>query len=419
VRYRSVFCSVGWPLHPGRSGGEIRDFHLVRRLLTVSRLEFFAVHGYDPGSREDLLRTAVDALHTPKILPSRTGFRAWAHGHLRRRNLPILGARYAWDTEAQLANLSVLRPAMEEALARLDPDFLFVSPQTNPVALLLDTRRLRTRLIMASYDVEAVRIRRFAQSERGRRRLAMILEARRAARFERQNLALFDGVVAVSDLDKSIFVREHGFAPERVLVIENGVDPEYFAFHPRPSGGTTEIVLVGALSYRANEQAAWRLLGRIMPIVRRAHPQARLCLVGQNPAPALLAQSDGRETVVTGTVEDVRPFLARAAAVCVPLVSGAGTKYKVLEALSAGVPVVCSPLAVEGLDLEHEHHLLIGDSDEELAAALVRLIDDPPLAGRLAAEGRRMVETRYAWAVNLPRLDGWLDRMAVLPKRRP
>jgi glycosyltransferase involved in cell wall biosynthesis len=156
-----------------------------------------------------------------------------------------------------------------------------------------------------------------------------------------------------------------------------------------------------------------------MPLVRRTHPETRLHLVGQSPSPALLAQSDGKSTVVTGTVDDVRPYLARASAVCVPLIAGSGTKYKLLEALSAGAPVVCSPLAVEGLELADEQHLLVAESDEGLATALRRLIDDPPLARRLAAEGRRMVETRYAWDANLPRLDGWLDQMAALPKRHP
>ena len=65
-RYRSVFCSVGWPLHPGRSGGEIRDFHLLRHLLTLSRVEFFALNGFHADGRADALRPLVDALHTPE-----------------------------------------------------------------------------------------------------------------------------------------------------------------------------------------------------------------------------------------------------------------------------------------------------------------------------------------------------------------
>ena len=134
---------------------------------------------------------------------------------------------------------------MEEALARLDPDFFFVSPQTNPAALFVDART-QARRIMASYDVEAVRLARFVRSERGLRRLAFTLEARRAARFERENLAQFDGIIAVSELDRAAFVERYRFPPERVLVIENGVDPGYFAFHERTRDEDGHVVFVGA-----------------------------------------------------------------------------------------------------------------------------------------------------------------------------
>ena len=420
---------MGWPLHPGRSGGEIRDFHLLRHLLTLSRVEFFALHGFHADGRADALRPRVDALHTPDTVtppPPIAGdpeaafsLGAWIRAHLRRRNLPFWGARYAWDTEAQRPNLRLLRAPLEEALARLDPDFFFVSPQTNPAALFVDARRSRARRIMASYDVEAVRLARFVRSERGLRRLALSLEARRAARFERENLAQFDGIIAVSELDRAAFVERYRFPPERVLVIENGVDPGYFAFHERSRDDDGHVVFVGALSYLANEQAAWRLVRRIMPIVRRARPRARLSLVGQGTPEALRAEHDGRTTVVTGTVPDVRPYLAAATVACVPLIAGSGTKYKVLEALSAGLPVVCTPLATEGLPLESGRHLLVEETDEGLAGAILRVLDDPALARRLAEEGRREVEARHSWDANLPRLGGWLEQLRSMPRRQP
>ena len=430
TQYRSAFCSVGWPLHPGRSGGEIRDFHLLRHLLTLSRVEFFALNGFNADGRVDALRPFVDALHTPETVTppppvaddpeAAFSLGAWIRAHLRRRNLPFWGARYAWDTEAQRPNLRLLRPLLEETLARLDPDFFFVSPQTNPVALFVEMRT-KARRIMASYDVEAVRLERFVQSSHGLRKLALGLEARRAARFERENLAYFDGVIAVSALDRAVFVERYGLAPERVLVIENGVDPEYFAFQDRPSrtgaGDDLHVVFVGALSYLPNEQAAWRLIDRVMPMVRRVRPQARLSLVGQGASEALRARHDGRSTIVTGTVPDVRPYLAGADVACMPLASGSGTKYKVLEALSAGLPVVCTPLATEGLPLESGRHLLVEETDEGLAGAILRVMDDPALARRLAEEGRREVEARHSWDANLPRLGGWLEQLRSMPRR--
>lgn len=221
----------------------------------------------------------------------------------------------------------------------------------------------------------------------------------------------------MSEKDKDAFVETYGFSPERVVVIENSVDPHYFAFVERRVASTPHVVFVGTLNYLANRQAAWRLLRDIMPRVREHHPNACLWIVGQGPEPALLAQNDGHRTVITGRVEDVRPYLAQASVACVPLSAGAGTKYKILEALSAGVPTVCTPVALEGLDLRDDQELLVRETNEELAAAIVTLIDQPSMAAQMARQGREAIERHYTWDGNLPHLDDWLRLIASLPRR--
>jgi hypothetical protein len=99
------------------------------------------------------------------------------------------------------------------------------------------------------------------------------------------------------------------------------------------------------------------------------------------------------------------------------LVIGSGTKYKVLEALCAGVPAVCTPLAVEGLALQHGEHVLLAEDDEQLATTIIELLEQPELAARLAHTARDTVEQRYTWDANLVRLDAWLAQLAALPRR--
>ena len=166
------------------------------------------------------------------------------------------------------------------------------------------------------------------------------------------------------------------------------------------------------------QQAAWRLIRGIMPILWESYPDARLWIVGQQPGAKLKAQSDGERIVVTGRVEDVRPYLSGASVGCVPLSAGSGTKYKVLEALSAGMPLVCTPLAIEGLELEDGKHLLLGNDDKELASALMRLLEQPDLGKEITCQGNEWVQQRYSWDVILPRMDGWLDALKAMPFRR-
>jgi glycosyltransferase involved in cell wall biosynthesis len=428
ARYRSLFCSFLWPRYPGHSGGEIRDFHLVRHLASVSDVEFFALHDVPGEGQEDALAAHVQARHDPRtIAASRPELVQAEHypakvldrivRRLRRARVPVPGRRYHFDAEMQLVNARTWSVgALREALVRSAPDFLFVSPQVNPVALLLP-EGAPTRLVMASYDVERVRMERFAAAASGLAAVALRWEAARAARFERDNLRRYDGVIAVSELDRRHYVEDYGFPEERVLVLENGVDPGYFPFVERARGGAPQVVYVGNLRYPPNAQAAVRLVRGVMPVVWRQRPDTQVVIVGDGPPPEVEAEARPGRVMVTGRVGDVRPHLAKAWVACVPLLAGSGTKYKVLEALSAGVPLVCSPLAAEGLDLEPGRHLALGASDDDLGREVVRLLDDAEAARALAQRGRQRVEERYAWDVNLPRLSGWLDWLRREPPR--
>ncbi|MET0555790.1 MAG: glycosyltransferase family 4 protein [Vicinamibacteria bacterium] len=428
ARYSALFCSLLWPRYPGHSGGEIRDFHLVQHLASLCQLEFFALHHLPGEEQQDPLAAHVHALHDPRTislsrpdlldpepLPAKVLDRLVRR--IRRARLPLLGPRYHFDVEEQLVNARTWTlGALAEAVRTRPPDFLFVSPQVNPVGLLLSPSP-RTRTVLASYDVERVRMDRLAAAAHGLAALALRLEAARARRFEAENLRRFDGVIAVSELDRRIYVDEYGLPPERVLVVENGVDPAYFSYRPRRREGPPRVLYVGNLRYPPNAQAALRLLRRIMPRLWAQVPDAEVVVLGAGPPPELLAEKRDR-VKVTGLVEDVRPYLADAWVGCFPLLAGSGTKYKVLEALSAGLPLVCSPLAAEGLALEHGSHLLVGEGDEDIAAGLARVIGDASLAGALAERGRAQVERHYAWSVNLPRVGAWLEWLRGAPAGR-
>jgi len=427
--WNSFICSFAWPMHPGLCGGEIRDFHVLGRLLSFSRVTYYSFLDVPRDGRSNPLAPYVDAVHSPQTVlklrpnlattPPRPALAGRIINRLRQSDWPVVGPRYHLDAVAKIPHLrAFLLSALHTDLEREKPDFLFVGPQLNPTAMLLADVSPGTRLIMASYDVEAVRVSRLAGARRGLLgRLAGRLEARRAEAFERDNLALYDGVIAVSELDKELFVERYGLSADRVLVLPNAVDPDFFHFTERPAGPCKMVVFAASLGYEPNHQAALRLVDRIMPLVRREHPDAVAWIVGQNPQPRLAARHDGARVVVAGNVPDVRPYLASAAVSCVPLMAGSGTKYKILEALSGGVPVVCSPIGAEGLALGDGDELLIGRTDEELAGAVSRVLSDPALSGRLARQGRARIEQLYCWDVALSGLRPWLAAVAEMPRR--
>jgi glycosyltransferase involved in cell wall biosynthesis len=232
------------------------------------------------------------------------------------------------------------------------------------------------------------------------------LESAALRRLERKAVADFDVVCVVTEQDRA---RLPSGAVE-VLVCPNGWTPD------APLAASTEpvAVFVALLGWPPNADAARWLAIDVWPRVRAQHRDARLLLVGRDPLPALRALvAPGVEVV--GTVPDVRPYLAQALVALAPLRSGGGSRLKVLEAMSAGRPVVATPKGAEGQeDLVGDGLILAGD-EVALAQEISRLFADPAAAARLGERARHAVATRYDWDVTLAPLLSLID--SRLPAR--
>lgn len=234
----------------------------------------------------------------------------------------------------------------------------------------------------------------------------------KAKRVERRLSRLFDAVYVVSEADRAYLA-----AIDRrlkIYVVPNGVDTDYFVPRPGPEPPPAHIVFTGAMDYRANEDAALFFHREMYPRILRSLPDVRLWLVGRDPSPRVAALARDSRIVVTGAVEDVRPYLVRASVVVVPMRLGAGTRIKVLEALSMAKPVVSTSVGTEGLEVVAGRHYVAADDPEAFAAAVVRLVGDPVERWRLGAEGRALVEADYDWRVALAPL-----RQAVAETAKP
>ena len=159
-----------------------------------------------------------------------------------------------------------------------------------------------------------------------------------------------------------------------------------------------EILFLGSLDWRPNLDALALFLDRIFPAVRLAEPSARLTIVGRTPSAALerrVSETEGAELIAN--VPDVRPYLARAGVLTVPLRIGGGSRLKILEALATGLAVVSTTVGAEGLDLKNGEHLDIVDDPVAFASRLVETIRSPIRAQAMAEHGRRLVLERYDW----------------------
>jgi glycosyltransferase involved in cell wall biosynthesis len=151
------------------------------------------------------------------------------------------------------------------------------------------------------------------------------------------------------------------------------------------------------MDWLPNDDAVRYFVGHVLPLVRSEVPDARFWAVGRRPLPALRALASEAVTV-TGTVDDIRPFLDRGAVCVVPLRSGSGTRIKIFEAMAMGKSVVSTTLGAEGLPVTHDRDILLADSPEEFARTIVALLRDPARRRRLGGAARELVERNHSWA---------------------
>lgn len=239
------------------------------------------------------------------------------------------------------------------------------------------------------------------------RRVYWRFEAMKFAREERAFWRFADACVMTSARETAIARATPGV--RLAATVPNGVDLETFRpIEDAPIATTdaarAEIVFTGLLSYRPNEDGVRWLIQEVMPRIQARHPGASLTVVGKEVPPALAGLASPNVTF-TGWVNDVRPYLARANAVVVPLRAGSGTRLKIIEALAMGTGVVSTSVGCEGLDVASGRELLIADTPDAFADAVVKLIDDPDLARRLGKTGRELMERRHGWPASAAALE--------------
>jgi polysaccharide biosynthesis protein PslH len=251
-----------------------------------------------------------------------------------------------------------------------------------------------------------------------RSRLTARLELARTERYEGWATGQFDRVTVTSEIDAQELgqlslrrIRQPQVAG-RIVIVPNGVDLQYFVPAAEPRRPLT-LVVTGKMSYHANVTAVTCFAKDVMPRIWRIHPAATLWIVGKNPPQEIRelgAWWSGKEPLdlkgcadariqVTGTVDDVRPFLRRAALAVAPIYYGAGIQNKVLEALACGTPVVATPQAVSALRVRSGEDLVVAQDGQDFAESVSSLLSDPERQARLGAAGRRYVEVNHDWCV--------------------
>jgi polysaccharide biosynthesis protein PslH len=248
-------------------------------------------------------------------------------------------------------------------------------------------------------DALSLGMERRGREERGPARLVARIEAKRLRRYERALGRIADRTVVVSRRDREAI----GDLPG-LCIVPNAVDLEAFPFASTGREPAT-LVLTGNMGYFPNVNAAVWFAREVLPRVRRARPDARFVIVGARPARSVRALAEDPAVTVTGRVEDIGSYLRRATVAVVPMRSGSGQQFKILEAMASGAPVVATAAEAEQVGAEHDLELLVADEPIAFAEAVVAVLADPARASALASKARGLVERRFSWQYSVEALE--------------
>jgi sugar transferase (PEP-CTERM/EpsH1 system associated) len=408
-RINVLFVSATVP-YPATDGGRIRVLNLIRRLCRIHRVTLltFITSSVDEQGAGYLREMGVEVvgvrLQQRKLI---VALRSLLQNCLQGKPLTV-AKYYSVEMARALENLLKSRRFHIIHFEMLHAGQYWVLDTGYSI---LDTRiqhpassiQYPVRTVLGEQNVDSSVWYRLARTEPNPlRKLIFYSQYRSFMSYESRICRYFDACICVSMQDqKELASLCPGTAIE---VVPNGVDPDYF----RP-GETeedeTRLVFTGSMDWHPNEDAVLYFCERIFPLIRAELPEIEFYIVGSNPTDRVLKLREIQGVIVTGSVEDVRPYISSAAVYIVPLRIGGGTRLKILQALAMKKAVISTSIGCEGLDLQQDKHLLVADEPRQFAARAVQLVRDRSMRSRLGDDGRALVQERYDWDVIARKLE--------------
>jgi glycosyltransferase involved in cell wall biosynthesis len=373
-------------LVPIDHGGKIRSFQIAKVLAGKHDVSLFT---FDQAANRDahneLKGIFANVIFVPLRVPGQKSigeYVAYAKNLFSSR--PYSEGKYCQPHIARSLREHLLQKSYDVILC----DFLLtagVIPWDLPGIKVLFTHNIEARIWRRHFQV----------ARNPLWKLACYREFRTMENMERRYLRLADHVLAVSEADRADFsaVIDDG----KISVVQTGVDSEYY----QPIPGLEEpnnLVFTGSMDWMPNEDGIIHFIKEILPLIRKEISAAKLWVVGRRPSEKLQRVAEHSPGVtVTGRVEDIRPFMAKASVYVVPLQVGGGTRLKIFEAMGMGKAIVSTTIGAEGLPVMPGRDIILADRTEDFAREVIALLRDATRRRELGSSARWLVEENYTW----------------------
>jgi sugar transferase (PEP-CTERM/EpsH1 system associated) len=390
--------------YPPNKGEKIRTFHQIQQL---ARRHTIHLHSFvdDPNdlTGASKLRESCASVEVVYRSQART-FLLAAAAFLKRSpfSVSLFYRKALAETVAQKA-----------ATERFDCIIVSSSSMAQYACLVPNVPK-----ILDFIDMDSEKWGLYAEHRRFPLSLIYRVEAERLAKYEDEMAHVFDHSIVISEEERRVFQKRVSDRP--VGVISNGVDFEYFSPSRIVSGGNSQpsIVFTGVMDYFPNVDAVQFFCGEVFCRVRDLVPNAHFYIVGRNPTRQVNELGKKTNVIVTGTVPDVRPYLAQATVSVAPFRLARGVQNKVLEAMAMGVPVVGTPEAFKGISAREQDGVRIADNPRFFAQQVATFLQGASLRREAGLQARRYVERHHRWEDQGAKLERLIEEVVRKHRRK-
>ncbi|HLG86195.1 MAG TPA: TIGR03087 family PEP-CTERM/XrtA system glycosyltransferase [Alphaproteobacteria bacterium] len=392
--------------YPPNKGDKIRAWHILKHLTDRYRVRLGCLVD-DPHDRiyiADLERHCAE-VKAVSVSPLRQRVRMLTDF---RPGQPLSTSYFHSPELASWVDRTIGAHAIRHAFVFSSPMMTYVPP------------RHGLKTILDLVDVDSEKWRDMAEHAPAPQRWIYAREAETLLAFERRMAGEAEHTLVCSEPEAELFRLRAPEASATTIWMRNGIDFDYFApdqsgTNPYPDDGRPVIVFTGDMGYWPNIDAVLWFAREVFPEIASRRPRPRLAIVGAHPAGSVLRLAS-EDVVVTGRVEDIRPYLAHAAVVVAPLQVARGIQNKVLEGMAMARPVVATSAAEQGLGVRDSGAILIADTARDTALRVAEVLDGEHTS--LATSARRIIEARFSWNATLGKLDRLLANGTQLAEER-
>lgn len=383
-----------YPLH---SGGQIRTYNLLKQLASKHQVTLFA-----------LIKDDAEKQHIPelnKYCQKVTVFKRSQRPFTLKNIIKTALSSYPFLVIRNF--VSEVTPSIQKELQNGEYDLIhaetfYMMPHLPPTSV---------PVLLVEQTIEYLGYESYAQKVLPLIKPLLDIDIKKLKKWERYYWKFCDQLVVMSEDDKRFIAREVG-SSGNIDVVENGVDTSWFAQKPRKEPSSPTVLSVGTFKWLPNVEAVTFLAEQVWPLVKKAVPQAKLWIVGAYPTKDIQSYKEKDSAItVTGNIPDIRDAFTQSHVLAAPVFSGKGTRYKILEALAAGTPVVATTTAVEGLGVSHQKEVLITNDAETMSQYIIQLFNSPETRTKMAESGKRYVTKNFDWKLISQKLDSIYQKM--------